>query len=235
METLGQTGMIIDPFLALELQLQIMKLFSCLLHQASRELIETFYNIGGIRTMIRFIIIFMDNMNVFVTPKHITELTYSYMTIRQVILMVINDLLLIMNENICRQLLEIGFFTKLIDDWLRSTVVASLRVQNIELNPFIVRQFALEILRCFITVVDVQPHIRQWLDILANEIGDLMHRSLTVKKEVELLLKPGVKKGSIHMKNSAADVMMTVAALDVGELNRHCEVSVPGIHCIEKS
>jgi len=203
-DQLSDNGIYIDTFLSVKLQIQIIRTITRVIMCSNKALISALCSCGIIRSIVRFTQFIFDVMMNVTRLGQQSTFSKEYHSISNAIVSLWSALISTYDDQIYEDIIDLGFFQQLVEDWLSFNKPINVLVVDAEYNPYFVRQQALHILKFAIT------H-RPESERLVAEIIRVSRISTLIAREVTVLLNSGNSKLVAANRIIAADVLCCLA------------------------
>lgn len=227
-DQLTSTGTFIDTFLSLRLQFTIMHIICRLMKYGGSEILHLMCSCGIVRTIDKFL------LGAFAVMKEVPRLSQQGLFAKQY-----KDMISCLREvwsvvvgtrdsRVYEDILDLGLFQKLIQEWLPSAVIITFGNIDPDYNPLVIRVEALRMIQTLVVQIPASER-------LVAELVRWVMVSDTLRKELGTLRSTSTKKGSAGMKKLAAEVLGTLASISAEVMDQELLVSVFigfGMKCI---
>lgn len=218
LDSLLSTGTTVDPFIALKLEIEIIKIVLFLLRRGSPPLLNLLYNYGIVRTVVRFIISTMDLVNNIVRNGQQGVFAREQQNI-QSILLECWCVLVSIKDNLksSEQLIECGVLEMIVNNWLPSALMITIASNDKSYNPLVIRYLSMRMIQ--ITVL-LAPNT----DRLLAEFARIILLSDTIQRDLRMIQAVNTKKSFVNTRKLTAECLATLASFQDDLLDQQWKV-----------
>lgn len=217
-DQLTSTGTFIDTFLSLRLQFTIMHIICRLIKYGGQDILHLMCSCGIVRTIDKFL------QGAFAVMKEVPRLSQQGLFAKQY-----KDMISCLREvwsvlvgtrdsRVYEDILDLGLFQKLIQEWLPSSISITFGNIDPDYNPLVIRLEALKMVQSLVAHIPSS-------DRLVAELVRWVMSSDTLRKELNTLRSTSTKKGTMGMKMLAAEILSTFASVGAEVMDQEFLVS----------
>ena len=225
LEHLSGAGIYLDPFESLKVQSAIMQLLvrvtdvanaaakRCGVSESQISLLGQLVDCGAIRAMLRFLTTAFDIISNVGRLGLMSAYGKEYQSLLNSMRVVWDCVVKCSNFQVQEEIIESAFLQRLVEQYLPSTVVLDVPLQDAEYVPMVIRNEAIHMLR---TLALHRPASERLID----EIAHCFQTALTVNREVTTLCARSSAKGKSMSKRLSAETLALLGMLHLESVDR---------------